>query len=66
MKQPNASSFKSVHTFDYKGFTVQCYYGEYTIHGHGKKKYKTAKAAMAVIDKMDGGENFISTRKFTK
>lgn len=63
MKQPNASLSKSVHTFDYKGFTVQCNYGKYSIIGHGKKEYKSAKAAMAVIDKMDGGENFINVRK---
>lgn len=56
----------SVHIFDYRGYTVQCNYGKYSIVGMGKKTYKSAQAAMAVIDKLDDAENFVSTRKFTK
>ena len=66
MKQQKESFNNSVHSVEYKGYTVHCQYGKYTIAGFGKKAYKSMQAAKDVIDKLDDADNFIPHRKFTK
>lgn len=63
MKQQKEFSNKSVHSVDYRGYTVHCNYGKYTIAGMGKKSYKNMQAAKDVIDKLDEPENFIRIQK---